>query len=235
MAGIDHSAEADADLVARMLCPDRKEGTSPAAALADLAAGPGAPRFDTALARRDGERVPVELAVSRVSGEREDETVLLVTVRDLRETNELKDQLIKALNLSVAGERIAGLAHQVNNSLTPALYHADKLVQRDNLDRNTQQAVTTIQNHLNLCHESISTVLSLIRPAVPSTINMNHLVSEVFSRHYLADELRLDNIEVVQRYDPRMVETTGYRILLQQALANIIKNAQEAMVQAADS
>jgi len=197
-----------------------------------MAAGPGASRFERELARRDGERVPIELAVSRVSGEREDETVLLVTVRGLRETNELKDQLIKALNLSVAGERIAGLAHQANNYLTPALYQADKLAQRDNLDRNTRQTVTTIQNHLNLSHESISAVLSLIRPAVPSTINMNHLVSEVFCQHYLADELRLDNIEVVQRYDPGMVATTGYRTLLQQALASIIKNAQEAMVQA---
>jgi CheY-like chemotaxis protein/anti-sigma regulatory factor (Ser/Thr protein kinase) len=74
-------------------------------------------------------------------------------------------------------------------------------------------------------------VLSLIRPAVPTAINMNHLIAEVFSKHCLAEDFRLDNIEIVQRYDPAMLETMGYRVLLQQALANIIKNAQEAMVQ----
>jgi PAS domain S-box-containing protein len=181
MAGFDQTAEPDTDQVAWTLCPDRKEGTSPAAELAEMAAGHGVSRFETELARQDGERMPIELAVSRVAGEREDETVLMVTVRDLRETNDMKDRLINALNL---------------------------------------------------CQDSVAKVLSLIRPGDPSTINMNHLVSEVFSRHYFAEELRMDNIEVVQRYDPGMVETSGYRNLLQQALANIIKNAREAMARA---
>jgi len=232
LAGIEEAGEQDADVASRMLLPGHEAGTSPATALAELTAGSGTARFESSIARRDGERVAVDLAVSRVPGGGDDESVLLVTVRDLRKTNELKDQLIKALNLSLAAERIAGIAHQVNNNLTPAIYHADKLAQRGNLDNKTQQFVTTIQNYLNLSHESVSAVLSLTRPAVPSTINVNQMVSELFSRHYLADELRLDNIEVVQRYDPGVVETTGYRVLLQQALANIIKNAQEAMARA---
>jgi PAS domain S-box-containing protein len=232
MAGIESGGALDAETVSRMLLPGRRAGTSPAAELAETAAGDGPARFETSLARPGGERVPVEMAVSRVPGDPADETVLLVTVRDLRERNTIKEQLVKALILSRAGERTAGLAHQANNYLTPALYHADKLAQRDNLDRKTRQSVATIQNYLNLCHESISMVLSLNRPAVASAVNMNRLVSEVFSRQYLADELRLDNVEVVQRYDPGMVETIGYPMLLRQALANIIKNAQEAMVEA---
>jgi CheY-like chemotaxis protein/anti-sigma regulatory factor (Ser/Thr protein kinase) len=143
----------------------------------------------------------------------------------------LKNQLLNALSLSLAAERVAGIAHQLNNNLTPAMYHADKISQQGNLDNKTRQSVTTIQNCLNLSHESISAILSLSRPAVPSIINANQMVSELFSQHHLADELRLNNIEVVQRFDPGMVEITGYRVLLQQALANVIKNAQEAMAQ----
>jgi PAS domain S-box-containing protein len=230
LIGVHDTEAIDMELVSQVLFPGRKAGASPTGVLVELSAGGKTARFETAIARCDGDRIPVELAVSRVPGDSADETVLLVTTRDLRGSNELKDQLIKALNLSAAGEPIAGLAHQVNNCLTPALYHADKLARHHNLDRKSQQSITTIQEYLNLCHESITTVLSLMRPAVPSTINMNHLTSEVFSRQYLADELRMDNIEVVQRYDPAMVETTGYRVLLQQALANVIKNAQEALL-----
>jgi PAS domain S-box-containing protein len=229
LTGFDGS---DAGSLPGILFPDRASGTSSAAAITDFAVREGTEMFETAVTRKDGETVPVVIAVSRIPGRGEDDAVFLLTLRDFSETHEIKDQFIKALNLSLAGERIASLAHQVNNYLTPAFYHADKLAQRENLDRKTRQSVTIIQNYLNLCHESILMVLSLMRPAVPTVINMNHLISEVFSRHYLADELRLDNIEVVQRYDPSMVETMGYRVLLQQALANIIKNAQEAMAHA---
>jgi len=227
LAGIDNAGEPDADPASMISFPGRETGSSLASAFAELAAGGGTARIESSIARRDGEQVAVELAVSRIPGEGDDESVLLVTVQ----SNELKNQLLNALNLSLAAERIAGIVHQVNNNLTPAMYHADKLAQQGNLDNKTRQFVTTIQNSLNLSHEAISAVLSLTRPAVPSTINANQMVSELFSQRYLADELRLDNIEVVQRYDPGMVETTGYRVLLQQALANVIKNAQEAMVQ----
>jgi len=229
-----------ADALGRILFPDRAPGTSPVTALNDLSRGGEIRRFETAILGTDGHPVPVEMAVSRLpdesglAGAAGSERVLLVTVRDLRETREIKDQLITALNRSLAGDRIANLAHQVNNYLTPAGYHADQLAQSDHLDARTHRLVTTIQNYLNMSHESILMVLSLIRPSSPTAIDTNHMISELFSRHDLAEELRLDNIEVVQRYDPGMVETTGYRVLLQQALLNIIKNAREAMVRNSD-
>jgi PAS domain S-box-containing protein len=234
MVALDDAGESGADLSSLISLPEGESGASPAATLADLTAAGGTAHSVATVVRGDGERVAVDLAVSRVPGEMDDEEVILVTVRDLRKTNQLKDQLVKALNFSLTAERIATLAHQVNNCLTPALYHTDMLVQQSDRDRKTQRSVAKIQNYLNSSHESMSMVLSLTRPAVESEINVNHLIGELFSRHYFADQLQKDNIEVVQRYDTGMVETTGYRVLLQQALANIIKNAQEAMVRAND-
>jgi PAS domain S-box-containing protein len=231
LTGLTATGQDSAKKIATILFPDHAGNEPATEILAGLAREGETRRFETILSGADGGITPVEMAVSLIPGEPGDEAVQLLSVRDLRETHDMKDKLIKALNLSLAGERIASLAHQVNNYLTPAFYHADKLGQRGDLDRKTRQSVTTIQNYLNLCHESIVMVLSLIRPAVPTEINMNHLISEVFSKHYLAEDLRLDNIEVVQRYDPSMVQTVGYPVLLQQAIANIIKNAQEAMVQ----
>lgn len=226
MAGIESEEELDADLAARILFPDREDGSSAATALAELTASGGRVSLESSMLCAEGVRVGVNVTVSRVPSEKDSEPALLITVR----FDDNRELLTKALSDSQVVDRITGLAHQVNNYLTPALYEADKLARRENLDARTRQAVVDVQNYLNLSHESISMVLYLTRPDVPSPVNVNHLVSELLSRQYLAEELRRDNIEVVQRHDPGMVEVTGNRLLLQQALANIIKNAREAMV-----
>lgn len=212
----------------RILFPDRPPAET---ALADLGRGDLPHKVERTILPPGGGRIPVRMTAVRIDGIGGCNGVLL-TLRDLREKREAQDHAIKALNLSLAGERIAGLAHQVNNYLAPAFFHTDALAQRDDLDRKTRQSVNTIQNYLHLCHESILTVLSLIRPAVPTPIDMNELVSEAFSRHHLTEELRLDNIEIVQKLDPAVAATMGYRELLQQALVNVIRNAQQAMAQA---
>jgi PAS domain S-box-containing protein len=223
-----------AEVLSGILLSDRTAGASPAATFGELAARGEAGRIETGIIRTDGERVPVEMAVSRIPGESDAETVILVTLRDLRETSEIKDRLIGGPNTALAGKTIANLASRANHHLAPAIYQAGRLAQRVDLDLTTNQSIATIRNHLNLCHESIVMMMSLVRPPEPTPINMNHLISEVFSRSELAEELRRDNIEVVQRYDPGMVETMGCRVLLEQALANVIKNAREAAVRSAN-
>ena len=107
IAGFDESNPPDADALSRVLFPGRAPETAPAEALAELAAEGRVARFETTIVRLDGERSPVELSVSRLPADSGAETVLLVTLRDLRETARIKDQLIKALNGSLTGDSTA--------------------------------------------------------------------------------------------------------------------------------
>jgi len=175
----------------------------------------------------DGVRIPVELDVARVQSD--EAARLIITLRDRRRVEALEETLLHALNLSLSGERIAGLAHQVNNYLTPAFYHAETLAEQGSLDARTRQAVTTIHNYLHLCHESITAVLQIIRPAQPGPLDVNDLLAEILSRHYFADDLRHHGVRVTRDFDAFMPVTLGYRALLQQALANVVRNAEEAM------
>jgi signal transduction histidine kinase len=177
----------------------------------------------------DGTRIPIELDVARV--ESEEAARMIVTMRDRRRVEALEETLLNALNLSLSGERIAGLAHQVNNYLTPAFYHAETLAEQRSLDARTRQAVTTIQNYLHLCHESILAVLQIIRPDEPGPMDVNDLLAEVLSRHSLGDDLHHQGVSVVRDFDAFMPVTLGYRVLMQQALANVIRNAEEAMAE----
>lgn len=186
-------------------------------------------RLETEVVNTEGERTPVEMAISRIPGDSDADTVVLITLRDLCKSHQQKAQLLEAFSSSLVNERIANLMRQVSKHLTPALHTVDILARRGELDHTARQAVSTIEDNLNLCRETVVTALSLVRPPVPTTIDINHLISEVFSKHYLAEELRDDNIEIVQRYDPAMAETVGYRVLLQLALVNIIKHARDMM------
>jgi PAS domain S-box-containing protein len=86
IAGFDPSDPPDADALSRVLFPGRAPRTAPTEALAELATEGRVARFETAIVRLDGERIPVELSVSRLPARTGAETVLLVTLRDLRNT-----------------------------------------------------------------------------------------------------------------------------------------------------
>jgi PAS domain S-box-containing protein len=210
--------------VVRTLFPDRPSAQS---ILADLAHSDVPCRAQTTISPPGGGRIPVETTAARIDGIG-DSSGVLVTLRDLRETPEAQDRILEALCVSLAGERIARLAHRIENYLAPAFYHADALAQRDDIEENTRRSVTTIQNYLHLCHESIHAVSSLIRPPVPAPVDVNELLSEALSRDGLAEELRLDGIEIVHERDPGAAPAVGYRELLHQTFVNVIRSVRQA-------
>jgi|GEM_PF-6037985 len=182
-------------------------------------------RNECTITHTGGHRIPVELSTSlmRDGGE------LLATFRDMRTEQKLRRQLTDALKLSLAGERIAGLTHQVNNYLTPAFYHTEQLLAEPSLQPSSRSAVATVQNYLNLCHESITMVLQIIRPAVPGPIQINELIEETLVR-ICSDATRgIGAVMIDTHYDTTAPVTVGYRVQLQQAIANIVSNAQEAI------
>lgn len=203
--------------------------------------GADADTFDTATARceskrlktevinKEGVRTAVEMAISRIRGDTDSDTVILVTLRNLSEPALRDAPSVDDVSSSLVNERVANLIRQVSKYLSPAIDQVDTLAQRRNLDNATRHVVSSVEDNLNLCRESLSSVLALARPPVATAININQLVSEVFSKDRLAEELRDDNIEIVQRYDPAVLETVGYRALLQQALVNVIKFSRDAM------
>jgi signal transduction histidine kinase len=62
-------------------------------------------------------------------------------------------------------------------------------------------------------------------------MDVNDLLAEVLSRHSLGDDLHHQGVSVVRDFDAFMPVTLGYRVLMQQALANVIRNAEEAMAE----
>jgi two-component system NtrC family sensor kinase len=229
--GLSGREQAPLDPSSVLSIPGGGTRASLAATLAKMAQG-GTALSEATVVRGDGERLPVDLAVSKVPGEPEDETVLLVTIRDKSETALLKDHLVKALGSSLAAGRIAEQIRDVNGCLASALYHSERLSKQGEWDGISSGELSTVQKHIFLAQEAISRVLSLTRPAVLSAVNVNQLISEIFTRRVLADELQRDNIEIVQRYDAGMVETAACAALLQQALANIISYAGKSMARA---
>ncbi len=178
--------------------------------------------------RVDGERVPVEMSAMAVGPAGAE---LLMVFRDVRREAQLRDELLHALALGTAGEHVASLAHQVNNYLTPAFYHAEQLAADGELHRRARRSAQTIQNYLHLCHESIRMVLQIVRPSPPEPLDVNALVEELLERRFVDAVPGGESVVIECSLQRPMPRTVGRRAQLQQALANLLRNAREAIVE----
>jgi PAS domain S-box-containing protein len=85
------------DELAGILLPYRKNREKLAVAMAELIRRGETQRFETEIAGRDGGTIPVEMAVSRLAADTEEDEVIVVTLRDLKEIHEIRARIIDVL------------------------------------------------------------------------------------------------------------------------------------------
>jgi two-component system, NtrC family, sensor kinase len=147
------------------------------------------------------------------------------TVEILRTT---QAQLVHSEKLSVVGEFVAGVAHELNNPLTTLIGYAE-LLQTDTADEETRDSLKRISNSADRCHKIVQSLLGFARQHPPERklSNINHVVDAVLE--ILIYELRTSNISVRKDYAPNLPRLLVDPHQLQQVFLNIINNARQAM------
>jgi PAS domain S-box-containing protein len=97
MTGFAAITADSADDLSKILLPYRAGREKLAVAMAELIRRGEMQRFEAEIAGRDGGMIPVEMAVSRLAAETEDDEVIVVTLRDLREIHEIRARIIDVL------------------------------------------------------------------------------------------------------------------------------------------
>jgi PAS domain S-box-containing protein len=69
------------------------------------------------LHRKDGETIPISVAVSVLRERRKNELGYVVVIRDMRELEHLRRSSVTNARLAAVGELAAGLAHEINNPI----------------------------------------------------------------------------------------------------------------------
>ena len=145
------------------------------------------------------------------------------------ERAELRNRLVQSEKLAALGQFVAGIAHELNNPLQGVLGHLElmratgafpKALRRDvqQIYREADRAAKIVRNLL---------VFAGSRRLVQRRTSINAVVSRVLALR--AQAFRAENIEIVRRHADGLPRVKGDPLLLQQALLNIVLNAEQAI------
>ncbi len=169
-------------------------------------------------------------------GEERESIGIVLVARDVTpqaeleaERAELRNRLVQSEKLAALGQFVAGIAHELNNPLQGVLGHLElmretgafpKALRRDmqRIYREADRAAKIVRNLL---------VFAGSRRLVRRRTSLNATLSRVLSLR--APAFRAANIEVVRRHSDALPRIKGDPLLLQQAMLNIVLNAEQAM------
>ncbi|HEX5473687.1 MAG TPA: ATP-binding protein [Vicinamibacterales bacterium] len=230
---------------------DHTDGHGPAAA-ADQEDGR---RYPTGLAQRA--RHPAEAAAGshQVQDERLGGTFLLTTTplinqdgeavgrvlvaRDITrqtrletERTALRERLGQSEKLASLGQFVAGVAHEMNNPLQGVLGHLELLIETSAAGRPIQRELRRIYTDADRAAKIVRNLLVFTgsRRMARRRLQVDRIVSRALASR--SANLRRASIEVVRHMGPRLPAVLGDPLLLQQALLNLLVNAEHAIADA---
>ena len=161
----------------------------------------------------------------------------LVSVRDITERKKaeeekqrMEEQLQLAGRLAAVGQLAAGVAHELNNPLSAVQGFAQFLAERDNLDETTKSGVETIYREAQRAAKITRNLLSFSRTYAPekSLISINEVIEKTLDLN--THRLQVNNIGLSVKLEPGLLKTMADPDQMQQVFANIINNAEQAML-----
>ena len=133
--------------------------------------------------------------------------------------------------LTSIGEMAAGIAHEINNPLTPILGFADMLLKRD-LPEDVKDDLQIIRDSARRTADVTRRLLLFARQSKPmrTLCNINEVVETTLQLR--AYYLKTNNIKVITELDLELPQTMADAGQLQQVVLNLIMNAEYSMVHA---
>ncbi|MFH1764893.1 MAG: PAS domain S-box protein [Gemmatimonadota bacterium] len=185
---------------------------------------PGIYEFE--IKHRDGRCVQVEASVTEI--DYRGGKAVLGLLRDVTEQKSLKEQLLLAQKLESIGRLSGGVAHDLNNLLTPIIGYGDLLLGELSLDDERRESIKEILQAAFRARDLVRQLLAFSRRQTLefSAIDLNGMVREF--QNLLRRTIRED-IEI--RFIPTPTEPNirGDRGQLEQVIMNLAVNARDAM------
>ncbi|MBS0619560.1 MAG: PAS domain S-box protein [Spirochaetes bacterium] len=177
--------------------------------------------------RKDRRKILVQAHWTLVTSQDKKSRSVLCVNSDITEKRQLEEQLLRAQRLESIGALAGGIAHDLNNILTPILL-AMEVFQMGTLTTEQQELVKTIKMSARRGSDIIKQVLSFARGveshAVP--IDVRNLLSDI---ERIVRETFPKKIRIRVNVPHDVWQIRGDETLLHQVLMNLVVNARDAM------
>jgi hypothetical protein len=177
--------------------------------------------------RSDGEEFPMESSISQIDAD--NHKLFTAIIRDTSDRKRLESQFLRAQRMESIGILAGGIAHDLNNVLSPILTAVELLQMRLN-DESGRRLLDILHTNAVRGGEMIKQVLSFARGVEGEHVPLQptHLIKEIVK--ILADTMP-KNIEITFSIAPDLSNVSGDATQLHQVLMNLCVNARDAMPQ----
>ncbi|MBK1986256.1 PAS domain S-box protein [Sphaerospermopsis aphanizomenoides BCCUSP55] len=154
---------------------------------------------------------------------------ILVVDSDITEKKQLEEQFFRTQRLESIGTLAGGIAHDLNNILTPILGAAQLLKGRFAKDEERHpQLLTIIENNAQRGAALVKQVLSFARglKGERGIVQVRHLISEIVQ---IGKQTFPKSIEFTTQIPENLWTVSGDTTQLHQVLMNLVVNARDAM------
>jgi signal transduction histidine kinase len=154
---------------------------------------------------------------------------------DLRRTQQLS---LQQERLRALGQMSSGIAHDINNAISPAALYADSLLEREQgLSDDGRRQLQTIQRAVHDVAATVARMREFYRPReapfAQSPLRLNELVQQVIdltrARWSNMPQQRGITIELVTQLQTELPPVMGIESEIREALTNLVFNAVDAM------
>lgn len=154
---------------------------------------------------------------------------------DLRQTQQA---IMQQERLRALGQMASGIAHDINNAITPAALYAESLLETEpNLSVKAREQLDIIQRALDDVAQTVARMREFYRQREPqlqlAAVDLNQLVPQIIelsrARWYDMPQQRGIVIELRIELAPKLPAIMGVESEIREALTNLVFNAVDAM------
>jgi len=180
----------------------------------------------------DGNTASFEAIVvaADVHGETTRGPSVLVVARDVSERKQLEAKLLQSQKMEAVGQLAGGVAHDINNFLTPILGYTELMQRKPDRTDLRAEGFRTIIEATERCRDLIQRLLAFGRRQVFELKGVD-LADEVRQVERMLRALLRENIALVVGVPDEQVPVAADVTQLQQVIVNLAVNAQDAMPQ----
>lgn len=178
--------------------------------------------------RKDGKLFTETMTISPVRDAAGEIVNYVGVKRDITEYLKLEEQFQQAMKMEAVGRLAGGIAHDINNALTPLMVTSDLLLRSLSSDDALYEDIGIMQESGRRCVNLTRQLLTFSRnlPTEMVDLNLNDVVRDMIK---MLSRVIGEDIKLVKSLDPELSRVKGDVGQMEQVIANLVLNSRDAM------